>query len=733
MTVKFIGMDFAEDVMHCSRTGDNQKMDINDTKSAPEALNDNQSPKEEQNNSLLTLGPSFDLNFDSTTITPELDLFMKELQTESALFIQTLHNKGRAFTADLLDEAGASSMGSSQHLDDTMLAAGIPAESLIDMVPSKDWEAMFQQSDRELSQTKGFKDEDDEMDEEMRRLSAAEDNLRKELDFACAGFGLLGIHPGSNSKSESHHSWKHSNTQNRLSEEVVYSSKYTENNFSQMRSLDKDEPESYIVKSLLDDTMEGDERDSHNNEEKSGDTSKNEDSYVLVKDGETLKTPESKSNAKGGFDMPNNLAEKAIRIGLNRLPSDLGYYTCPIFYPISPTSSQPSEELAKTDSTHADCLKLRQQLQEQSMFRQHFAREYVAPMSTKALRKLYAGLTDPKSSKYAEVDNTDLNKIPTGKKENLLLASELTMLQHPVRTCVVRVRPDVLCGSIADSIAQVLLDLNAEILKRQGGHLRAIIPPTYRHEQELSFRLSARQRQNMTGAAKPIRNNHTSDEVKLLQALIVDTQVCTKKRSKECERVLIIRAFAVPKHLSNDIPPTPPEPDIDSAKDYSALNNEQLVETLLGHSATSVLDETDVPCIWDASRTLHDMIINREITEGFVTIDRDSGIIMPPEFESNGRIEKRPTFARTTSKLGSILMSPVALLSGSKGRSHTRNSLPTSTIERDYFPSLSNEVCFGIYEFLYLIHHASFSVNCASRTPRWLNLLGLSLKIVLTS
>ena len=48
------------------------------------------------------------------------------------------------------------------------------------------------------------------------------------------------------------------------------------------------------------------------------------------------------------------------------------------------------------------------------------------------------------------------------------------MLHKRANLCIVRVRPDILCGLIMDSVAHAISTLEGEILQRQGGH--AIIP-----------------------------------------------------------------------------------------------------------------------------------------------------------------------------------------------------------------------------------------------------------------
>ena len=86
----------------------------------------------------------------------------------------------------------------------------------------------------------------------------------------------------------------------------------------------------------------------------------------------------------------------------------------------------------------------------------------------------------------------------------------------PVRTSVIRIRPDVLCGAVMDAVVTAtttLIDTEPQhfkdhsILRRQGGHLQLVLTTT-------------------------------TDE----QQFMVDLQLCTHK-SNHCPRVLIVRIF----------------------------------------------------------------------------------------------------------------------------------------------------------------------------------------------
>jgi hypothetical protein len=85
---------------------------------------------------------------------------LKELQTESAFFMRTLHKKGRNFLS----------------LDDEEFLNGVDSddEGLVDVLAYQELDSII------MSDVAGKQrptDENDEIDDEMRRLEAAEDNL----------------------------------------------------------------------------------------------------------------------------------------------------------------------------------------------------------------------------------------------------------------------------------------------------------------------------------------------------------------------------------------------------------------------------------------------------------------------------------------------------------------------------------------------------------------------------
>ncbi|GKY93571.1 hypothetical protein MPSEU_000324500 [Mayamaea pseudoterrestris] len=101
----------------------------------------------------------------------------------------------------------------------------------------------------------------------------------------------------------------------------------------------------------------------------------------------------------------------------------------------------------------------------------------------------------------------------------------------PVRTLTIRIRPDVLCGAVMDSVHQTLQNLSATIIKRQGGHLKASIPSaTY-------VPLTKENDNNHAGEIIEANTNTRS-----YPGFFADIQLCTSK-SDHCARTLLMRIY----------------------------------------------------------------------------------------------------------------------------------------------------------------------------------------------
>lgn len=152
----------------------------------------------------------------------------------------------------------------------------------------------------------------------------------------------------------------------------------------------------------------------------------------------------------------------------------------------------------------------------------------------------------------------------------------------PVRTVTLRVRPDVLCGAVMDAISSAATAIGGEITKRRGGHLRCSIPGFWlgrgtRSRQTSTNELDGISFGRFDGAATTPVNMATptprgggdvqklsssfsqllspfsSSKVRenqqqrkgaiLLPPTTVDVQLVTRKLTRECERLLLIRFY----------------------------------------------------------------------------------------------------------------------------------------------------------------------------------------------
>ena len=155
--------------------------------------------------------------------------------------------------------------------------------------------------------------------------------------------------------------------------------------------------------------------------------------------------------------------------------------------------------------------------------------EYVVPLSVEQLKRLYIGLTgeqgevtpaEPSNVEEEHVASPSLqtpkNKTPASSRRTSTSRAEAL----PVRTVVVWIRADVLCGAVMDAIYHSL-DTIGEVIKRQGGHLRGIVKPC-------------------------VLTNTDTGRVTHCPGYLVDVQLCTYKgtaRNKQGQRSLILRVF----------------------------------------------------------------------------------------------------------------------------------------------------------------------------------------------
>lgn len=314
-----------------------------------------------------------------------------------------------------------------------------------------------------------------------------------------------------------------------------------------------------------------------------------------------------------------SLADHAVTLDVKRKVSDRGLYTRPLLsrneietlgvVTLPNWIARPGEE---DDSSIDNTSRGREMYMNRVL---SCTTEYIEPPKSKTLRKLFSGWVPGPGERRSEdevadrrggMDGDDNNKLVTAysptkssgsveespgnddddndNSESVRSHSRQQIVTEilPVRTVTTRIRPDVLCGAVMDALTIVVERIGGEMTKRQGGHLRAIVPgrrmrvwmpgewerERSRVEEEDEYHYSeddAIRNQSSTfdsnddsdthsvvsmltamSFTSPIKSPKTKGPTfKVLPPYLVDAQLVTKKLGKECERLLLIRIYRV--------------------------------------------------------------------------------------------------------------------------------------------------------------------------------------------
>eukprot|EP00977_Amphora_coffeiformis_P022379 scaffold10856_cov229-Amphora_coffeaeformis.AAC.30 len=295
--------------------------------------------------------------------------------------------------------------------------------------------------------------EDDDMDQELQDLANSEDMLRRELEDIQAFSNLIKF-PASGSTA-------------RTTDEVTSSQEspfdYTSGKF-EWNSPPRQHPQSSPpprnpVASVVEADVDGGEQDAAPEQKYLPRTARTPSSPS------PMKSPNGKSNRKsmtppllrmGNQPIPYHAEDhqKVLHVERNL---EFGWYTVDL-----------TSHLVKSSTKHKPG---------------HGLEEICIALPQKKLQSCFIGMQ--------------------GSKPNQAAAAPL-----PVRTLMLRIRPDVLCGAVMDAVTTSLH--NAKVWKRQGGHLRALIRSQYDEENARMF--------------------------------VVDAQVVTLK-SIQCRRYLLMRVY----------------------------------------------------------------------------------------------------------------------------------------------------------------------------------------------
>jgi hypothetical protein len=164
--------------------------------------------------------------------------------------------------------------------------------------------------------------------------------------------------------------------------------------------------------------------------------------------------------------------------------------------------------------------------------------EYVVPLPIEQLKRLYIGLVGNQGEATPIVDATvDHEEESSASHSGVTSPAPHTPLRTPasnksrssivnrheplpVRTVVIWIRPDVLCGAVMDAIYHAMEGIG-QVTKRQGGVLKGVVHPC-------------------------VMTNTETGNVTHCPGYAVDVQLCTYKgtaRSKQGQRSLIMRVF----------------------------------------------------------------------------------------------------------------------------------------------------------------------------------------------
>jgi hypothetical protein len=313
------------------------------------------------------------------------------------------------------------------------------------------------------------------------------------------------------------------------------------------------------------------------------------------------------------------------------------------------------------------------------------AREYIRPMPRSMLGRIYEGLADVKpnkkrtkkrSSPKPREDNAEGIDGQSKAKEEVEVEEEIL----PVRTVSIRIRPDVLCGAVMDAVYTAVQTLNGEVTKRQGGHLRALVRGYWMQEDEgVSFRPDENQAETAMGvmnmfsptAMSPSPAHRRRKSIMFGPPTVLDAQLCTRKRSKYGERILLMRFYRIDQGESVDDGQAtcPPNPLLELAG-FDDPNHS------LASTPTNAPGEEQEGLIIREAAALFQRMRFVATTGGSISFEIDgtspvfpSNLSKDDRFHSPSRKKKKDKGAGGyAQQIGSALVSPLKLFSPSKSK-----------------------------------------------------------------
>ena len=222
-------------------------------------------------------------------------------------------------------------------------------------------------------------------------------------------------------------------------------------------------------------------------------------------------------------------------------------------------------------------------------------REYVRPMSIEALSRIYSGLneavhvhvpmtgalqTTPMSQQtssrrllHRKSSSMSLGSLSMNIRNSFTMRNNTTIFprqesfernskcdvtiqnfdgsyvggsednEHlPVRTVAIRIRPDVAADSVMDAINTSMTLLEAKVTLKSEAHLRALVPGHWIHDDDfMPFRPPIEKRPSTPDSCV----TPPPQRMRLAPPIVIDSQLVIRKKSKEMERILLVRSFAI--------------------------------------------------------------------------------------------------------------------------------------------------------------------------------------------
>jgi len=509
-------------------------------------------------------------------------------------------------------------------------------EAALDNLLSTNHQAWLEEEAKFGAKSYNSDEEEDDIGSELDRLADAEQMLRDELEMSNMGFTYMTyMNEGDDSSQEIDYGEIHHGDSSEKILDIsiddhdgIYNESSSEDEASETADVDRETGANHNINTIprlqKSDGEDGDDvcvLKIPQELAKANATSKNEDAE--------LPTDESPSKLK-----EYTLYDHAENIGLLYDNADLGYPTCPLLTKADAISildvpkfrhdmntfqdpdSQLSDDVGSgsddmLESFHETEIKLENPINEESRNEAirdilKCAREYVKPMTSAALCRIYAGLDEGKrrranakrknGNKNEEAVDANDNEAglsikncdgrPVGKADGEII---------PVRTVAIQIRPDVLVGAVMDAVYTSISSLQGEVTKRQGGHLRALIPGQWVKATEcIPFR-TVEQTKNIANIfGSPIMQPSigSMNGMIFLPSIVVDAQLCTRKKSRFAERILLVRSYSIIEGQILDdgaaaCPRSPPHaPELTKRESSAEINDEKRPNNMLRESAS---------------------------------------------------------------------------------------------------------------------------------------------------